>query len=89
MDPGAHDHRETYCRMLGHDVPFKYCRQVTEGRPCRRIADCWYTQFDVTGWLQSNFTPEQIERITAPPPAKIASIVELIERAKSGPTRQG
>lgn len=84
MDVSTYDERETYCRMLGHDVPFKYCRQVAEGAPCRRVADCWYTQFDVTAWLTEHYTPEQIDRITAPPPAKLLSILELIERAKTG-----
>lgn len=83
MEIFAHDQRETYCRALGHEVPFKYCRTVSEGLPCRRVADCWYTHFDVTAWLGEHFTDEQIARITAPPPPKITSILDLIERAKS------
>jgi hypothetical protein len=83
MDPSAHDARETYCRMLGHEIQFKYCRSVNDGMPCRRIADCWHTRFDVPTWLREHYSPEQIDRITAPPPAKVASILELIERAKA------
>lgn len=88
MESSPHDARETYCRMLGHDVPFRYCRGVSAGLPCRRVADCWYTQFDVTSWLQEQYTTEQLDRITAPPPPKIATLVELIDRARSeGETR--
>jgi len=84
MDLSAHDSRETYCRMLGHDVPFGYCRAVTQGLPCRRIADCWFTQLDVTAWLEANYTPEQVARFTAPPPPKLTSILDLIQKARSG-----
>ena len=83
MDSSVHDARELYCRMLGHDVPFSYCRSLNGGMPCRRVADCWYTQFDVTAWLSEHYTPEQVAKIVAPPPAKIASILDLIEQAKS------
>lgn len=83
MDTSLHDARETYCRMLGHDVPFRYCRALNAGLPCRRVADCWYTQFDVTSWLREHFTAEQLDRITAPPSPKIATLVDLINRARS------
>ncbi|HOA71884.1 MAG TPA: hypothetical protein PL151_15640 [Phycisphaerae bacterium] len=83
MSASAHDARETYCRMLGHAVPFRYCRAVADGLPCRRVADCWYTQFDVTAWLTEHFTAEQIARITAPPPPKLTSILEIIQKVRA------
>lgn len=83
MDISVYDARDTYCRMLGHDVMFSYCRSVSNGLPCRRVADCWFTQFDVTAWLAEHFTPEQLARIAAPPPPKVATILELIERAQA------
>jgi len=79
----AFDERETYCRTLGHAVPFQYCREVNQGLPCRLVADCWYTQFDAAGWLREHFTAEQITQITAPPAPKLTSLVELIEQAKA------
>lgn len=78
------DNRESHCRMLGHEVPFSYCCQVADGLPCRLVADCWFTQFDVAAWLRENYSPEQIAQITAPPKAKIASLLELIEKARKG-----
>jgi hypothetical protein len=83
MDISTHDDCEAYCRMLGHDVPFKYCRSVGNGLPCRRVADCWYTRFDVVAWLHEHYSPDQIEQITSPPSPKIASLLDLIEQARS------
>ena len=51
MDIDAHDSREQRCRMLGHAVPFGYCRQLPEGRPCRLIVDCWQGLLDVHAFL--------------------------------------
>ncbi len=82
MSVDADDKRETYCRKLGHAVPFKYCRGTTGDLPCRLLPDCWYTQFDVAVWLAEHYAPEQITKILAPPPPKIASIVDLIEKAR-------
>jgi hypothetical protein len=82
MDLNAHDDLETHCRMLGHEVPFKYCRSVSNDLPCRRVADCWFTQFDVAAWLSAHYTPEQIAQITAPPAPKLTSLLELIEKAR-------
>jgi hypothetical protein len=82
MNIEAHDDREGYCRMLGHQVPFSYCRAMADGLPCRLVADCWYTQFDAAGWLREHFTPEQIARITTPPKPKMTSLLDLIEKAK-------
>lgn len=82
MDIAAYDLRETYCRRLGHHVPFKYCRDVGVALPCRLIPDCWHTQFDVAAWLTEHFSPEQIAQILAPPQPKIASILGLIVKSR-------
>jgi hypothetical protein len=87
MDSGLQDEREQRCPMLGHPVPFRYCRQLPEGRPCRLIIDCWQGRFDVVSLLQERYTPEEIGAILAPPKPKLTSIVELIERAKKGTPR--
>ncbi len=78
------DRCESHCRMLGHEVPFNYCRQVANGTPCRLVADCWFSQFDIVAWLRDHYSPEQIEQITAPPKPKITSLLELIEKARAG-----
>ena len=77
-----HDSRVRRCPMLGHEVPFSYCRQPAADLPCRKVFDCWWETFDVEDFIPRHFTPEQIERIALPRPDKLASLVELIERAR-------
>ncbi len=74
------------CRRLGHEVTFGYCRQETGRKPCRLILNCWWEQFDVRSFLQANL-PEadmaQVERAgDSSPPAKMLSLVELIQQTK-------
>lgn len=74
------------CRRLGQEVTFGYCRQETRGLPCRLILDCWWERFDVRGFLQAHLSPEamaQVERAgTSPPPAKVLSLLDLVEQAR-------
>ncbi|MGO8838464.1 MAG: hypothetical protein ACLQAH_03360 [Limisphaerales bacterium] len=74
------------CRRLGEEVTFGYCRQETGGKPCRLILDCWWEQFDVRSFLQAHLSKEdmaQVERASvSPPPAKVLSLVDLIQQAK-------
>ncbi len=82
MSLEEHDGRELRCRMLGHEVPFGYCRAMNDGLPCRRILDCWHERFDVQTFVEAHFSPEQLARAMAPPPPKMLSILELIEKAR-------
>jgi hypothetical protein len=84
MNSDLPDDREQRCRLLGHPVPFGYCRQLPEGQPCRLIIDCWQGQLDVMSLLQERYTSEEIEAFLAPPKPKLTSLVELIEKAKRG-----
>jgi len=74
------------CCRLGHEVTFGYCRQETGGKPCRLILDCWWERFDVRSFLQTHLPQEtmaQVERAAvSPPPAKVLSLVEMIQQAK-------
>jgi hypothetical protein len=85
----AHDRRRRRCPMLGHDVPFSYCRAPGRRLPCGRIADCWGETFDVGAFIRRHFSQDDIARILAPPKDKAASLIELIEKARkaneSGP----
>jgi len=77
-----HDRRTRRCPMLGHDVPFAYCRAPGSELPCRKVFDCWWETFDVTGFIRTHYSPDQIARMLAPRPDKLATIAELIERAR-------
>ena len=76
------DSETSYCRMLGHAVPFQYCRTAAEALPCRKIRDCWFEKLPVEAYIEENYTPEEQAKIFAPPAPKMASLLDLIERAK-------
>ena len=81
-DKAQHDGRKRRCPMLGHELAFSYCRAPGSDAPCRRILDCWWETFDVEAFLRAAYGDELLARIAAPPGDKMASIVELIERAR-------
>ena len=68
--------------MLGHEVTFSYCRRPARDLPCRKVLDCWWQAFDVEDFLRRHFSQEQLAGILAPPPPKVATLVELIEQAR-------
>lgn len=74
------------CLRLGHELPFGYCRQESQGKPCRLILDCWWERFDVRAFFQAHLPHEemaQVERVcSAPPPSKVLSLVEVIQQAR-------
>lgn len=77
-----YDNEITYCRALGNKVPFHYCRKLKENLPCGRIFDCWFEKINITEYMNCFYSDEEIRRITEPPKPKVASLVELIEKAK-------
>ena len=77
----SNDHRVRRCPMLGHDLAFSYCRAPARPLPCGKIFDCWWEAFDVEAFIRAHYDEADIERILAPRPDKVASIVDLIQRA--------
>jgi hypothetical protein len=78
-----HDTGQIHCRMLGHEVPFTYCRQGSNKLPCRKIFDCWFEIFPVEEFIRDHYSEEQIRQFLTPPPPKLASILDLIQKAQS------
>ncbi|MCJ8502095.1 hypothetical protein [Desulfatitalea alkaliphila] len=80
----AYDAMQRRCPRLGSVVPFSYCR--TDGHPqdpCFKVLDCWWERFDVATYFQQRLTPEAFQRLAqAPPPNKVASLVDLIQQAR-------
>ncbi len=74
------------CPRLGHELTFGYCRQESRGKPCRLILDCWWERFDVRAFFQAHLPQEemvQMERVcSAPPPAKVTSLLDLIQQTR-------
>lgn len=81
-DITQHDQRRRRCPMLGHEVPFSYCRAPGRDLPCGKVFDCWYETFDVEAFLRGLFSQDDMARILAPRQDKMASLIELIERAR-------
>jgi hypothetical protein len=78
----GYDDRSLYCRMLGHSLTFKYCRQTATGLFCRKVFDCWHRKLDVAPYIKSFYTEEQIQAVLRPSAPKMHSLLGLIERAK-------
>ena len=68
--------------MLGHHVPFSYCRTGAGSQPCRKIFDCWFETFDITAFIREHYSDEQIKAIVTLPKAKMVSLIELIQQAQ-------
>lgn len=77
-----YDDETTYCRMLGHAIPFKYCRLTAEGVPCRKIMDCWFEKFPVETYMKEHFSDDELKHLLTPPNSKVSSLLDLIEKAK-------
>jgi hypothetical protein len=71
------------CPMLGGEVPFRYCRTLSEELPCRKIIICWEFRIEIGKFLSEHYSLDQIEKAFSPPTkTRIETIVELIEKAK-------
>ena len=78
-----YDEKQNYCRMLGHSVTFLYCRTTAQNIPCRKIKDCWFETLPIADYMDLHFSPEQQVQIFREPVPKVASILDLIEKARS------
>jgi len=77
-----YDAKTRRCPMLGHELSFSYCRQPGQEVPCRKIFDCWWERFDIVAFLQEHYDPETVAEIQKPRQPKVASLLEIIERAR-------
>jgi hypothetical protein len=78
----AFDPIQQYCRMLGHKVPFAYCRSMNANLPCRNTLDCWKDIFAVKDFVQHFYSKEEISFFLEPPKPKLAQIFEIMTKAK-------
>jgi hypothetical protein len=88
MGIDQYDENRIYCRLLGHEVPFSYCRQGALMQPCRRIFDCWFEVFDIDQYMQAYYTENQIKDINVPQKPKMATLVELIRQAQKNASKE-
>ncbi|MBN2328345.1 MAG: hypothetical protein JXR73_14455 [Candidatus Omnitrophica bacterium] len=85
-----YDDLEHYrCPLLGDAIHFSYCRKMNEGLPCRKLFDCWVDKINVEGYLNENFTPDEIHKaIARPQPGRIETMFEVLNRALEEKKRQ-
>ena len=83
MDANNKD-RQIRCPRLGGPVSFAYCETTGEdGRPCFKIADCWWQYFDVVGYLAKRRTAEELNDFLGHrPQPKLSGILDIIEQAR-------
>ena len=78
----AFDNQEIYCRTLGHELTFSYCRNANLNTPCKKIRDCWFERINIEEFLNNHYTTETLSRLEEPPKPKILSLYELIQKAQ-------
>lgn len=83
MSESASSMKNIRCAMLGHQVPFEYCKECNDSLPCRKILDCWSHEIDVRKYLEENYTPEEIMQILSPPKPKLLQIIEIAKKASA------
>ncbi|MHB2150407.1 hypothetical protein ACX8XP_15230 [Calditrichota bacterium LG25] len=76
------DHLKIYCRKLGHDITFSYCRHENFGKLCSKVRDCWFETLPIDEYLNAHYQPEELTHLFQPPRPKILSIYELIQKAR-------
>jgi hypothetical protein len=77
-----YDTLEIRCPMLGHPLTFRYCRTTINAVPCRKLFDCWFERLPVQEYAEEFLDQQAIDVFTQPPKAKMASLLELIKRAR-------
>jgi hypothetical protein len=84
----TYDSIQRYCRILGHEVPFSYCRIMSQDLPCRNILDCWKGVFPIQDFIEHFYSEEEIARFLEPPKPKLAQIFEIMEKAKKSSSKK-
>jgi len=74
--------------MLGHEVPFSYCRRPGSDLFCRSIIGCWSGAIDIQAYLDEFFTKAQITEALQPPKPKVTGLMELIRKAQENSSRE-
>ena len=78
-----YDEKNIYCKKLGHQLKFIYCRTEHDGQPCPAIFDCWHHRLDIGQYMRENFNPQDLPYLSQPKQDKMFTLVELIQRAQN------
>ena len=66
--------------MLGHNLPFSYCRSMNNGLPCRKIRDCTFQLIGIDEYLKENFTYDELKTAFTPADDRLTSILKIVEK---------
>lgn len=77
-----HDKKEHWrCPMLGGPVPFKYCRTMGDGFPCRRILGCWGAAIDIERFVTDHYSEESLRAAwEKPSPTRMGRILGVLDQ---------
>jgi len=78
----SHDQVTHYwCPQLGQPINFAYCRRAQEGLPCGRVLICFADHFDVQGFIERHYTPQERASFLSPPKGRMQRVVEALAQA--------
>ena len=83
MDKDQYDSLILRCPSLGGEVPFRYCRRMDQGAPCRRLPVCWAERFDIVGYIKRFYSADEIKQIFfSPGHGRLGQIMDNLERVE-------
>lgn len=83
MNKNSYDSLIIRCPSLGGEVPFKYCRNINEGFPCRRLPVCWSERIDILAFIKEFYSPDEIDRFfVGKGPGRLDQIFSNLERVE-------
>jgi hypothetical protein len=74
--------------MLGHYLPFRYCRTQQNGLPCAKIADCYFDSLPIREFIADHYSKQEQSVIFSEQTPKLQTIVDLIAKARQRTTDQ-
>ncbi|MFH1195258.1 MAG: hypothetical protein V1720_06075 [bacterium] len=77
-----YDGQEIYCRKLGHHLQFRYCRQEQQQLPCTSIRRCWQSRIPVEEFLDSSFSPHEVNYLDESHIPKISTILDIVQKVR-------
>lgn len=73
-----------WCPQLGQTINFAYCRKVQGGLPCARVLTCFAPHFDVAGFIEEHYTPQERDSFLAPAQGRVERVLDTLDRVRQG-----
>ncbi len=72
------------CPQLGSQVSFGYCRQLSDGLPCKRALSCFAPRFPVAEYFRRVLCEDTYRRcFEQPGDTRYEALLRVFDRAKS------